>query len=286
VNATDLARKARALLELHSADRLLVLPNVWDPIGARVLASKGYPAVATASAAVSASLGFQDGERITGRTMLEVVSRISRAVEVPVAADMEAGYGATEGDLADTIQGLLDAGAVGVNLEDSVGAEGLLRSPDQQAGRIARAREVAAGRGVHLVINARIDSFFSDRLDTMEERIEDAVARAEIYARAGADCIYPIGPGDETTLTALRRRIALPMNALATPAAVPLDGMARIGINRVTFGPFLFRSCLRKFADIADDLAAMGGYESCGREMMSRSEVAAYLSPSPEDASD
>jgi 2-methylisocitrate lyase-like PEP mutase family enzyme len=214
------------------------------------------------------------------------VSRISRAVEVPVTADMEAGYGATEGDLADTIQGLLDAGAVGVNLEDSVGAEGVLRSPDQQAGRIARAREVAAGRGVHLVINARIDSFFSDRLDTMEERIEDAVARAEIYARAGADSIYPIGPGDETTLTALRRRIALPMNALATPAAVPLDGMARIGINRVTFGPFLFRSCLRKFADIADDLAAMGGYESFGREMMSRSEVAAYLSPSPEDASE
>lgn len=160
----DQAHMARRLLDLHTSDLVLVLPNVWDPIGARVLAVKGYPAVATASAAVSASLGYADGERITRRTMPEAVGRICRAVEVPATADMESGYGDSEGELAETIHGLLDAGAVGVNLEDSVVEGGLLRPMDQQAARIARTREAAAGRGVHLVINARVDSYLTDRI--------------------------------------------------------------------------------------------------------------------------
>ena len=122
-----------------------------------------------------------------------------------------------------------------------------------------------------------MDSFLSEGLGSPEERIEEAVARAEVYGRAGADCIYPIGPGDAETLTVLRSRIDLPLNALATPAAAPLDRMAAIGIDRVSFGPFIFRSCLRKFADIADALSRSAGYECFGREMMTGSEAAAYL---------
>lgn len=270
-------RKARTLRNLHSGPVVLVLPNVWDPIGARVLASKGYPAVATASAAVSASLGFEDGEKITRWTMLEVIHRISRAVAVPVTADMEAGYGVSIAELEDTTEGLVDTGAVGMNIEDSLEEGGALRSADEQAERIAAVREAAAARGLDLVINARVDAFLSDRFDQVEGRIEEAVARAEAYRRAGADCIYPIGPGDVETLTALRSRITLPLNALATPDAAPLVTMAAIGINRVSFGPFIFRSCLRKFADIADALSRSGGYECFGREMMPGSEAAAYL---------
>ena len=270
-------RKARTLRNLHSGPAVLVLPNVWDPIGARVLASKGYPAVATASAAVSASLGFEDGEKITRRTMLEVIHRVSRSVAVPVTADIEAGYGASVAELEDTTRGLVDTGAVGINIEDSLEEGGALRPTGEQAERIAAVREAAAARGLDLVINARVDTFLSDRFHQVEERIEEAVARADAYRRAGADCIYPIGPGDAETLTALRSRITLPLNALATPDAAPLVTMAEIGIDRVSFGPFIFRSCLRKFADIADALFRSAGYECFGREMISGSEAAAYL---------
>ena len=279
-------RKARTLRDLHSGPDLLLLPNVWDPIGARVLAFKSYPAVATASAAISASLGFEDGEKITRRTMLEVVHRISRAVAVPVTADMESGYGASVAELDETTRCLIETGAVGLNIEDSLEEGGPLRHAGEQAERIAAVREAAAARGLDLVINARVDTFLSDMFDQREERIEEAVARAEVYRRAGADCIYPIGPGDAETLTVLRSRITLPLNALATPDAAPLGTMAAIGINRVSFGPFIFRSCLRKFADIADTLSRSAGYECFGREMMPGSEAAAYLTPEREDASE
>jgi 2-methylisocitrate lyase-like PEP mutase family enzyme len=276
-------RKAKVLLDLHASPRLLVLPNVWDPIGARVLAAKGYPAVATASAAISSSLGFKDEERITRRTMLKVVRRISRAVDVPVTADMESGYAGSLDELEDTTHGLIDTGAVGMNIEDGLAGGGSLRSLPEQAERIAKVREAAAAHNLHLVINARIDTFLTKFGSDDEERIEETVKRAEEYAQAGADCIYPIGPGDVETLTLLRSRISSPLNALATPEAAPLQTMAAIGINRVSFGPFLFRSCLRKFADIVDALARFEGYECFGREMFSKDEAALYLTSELED---
>ncbi len=284
MTTVDQQRKARALLALHSVGRILVLPNVWDPIGARVLASKKFHAVATASAAISSSLGFEDGEKITRRTMLEIVSRISRAVDIPVTADMESGYAKSLDELEETTRGLIDTGAVGMNIEDSLEDGGPLRTMDEQAERISKVRETAAAQGIHLVINARVDSFLSDQFSDDEARVEDAVTRAEVYARAGADCIYPIGPGDARTLRLLRSRITSPLNALVTSNAVPFEIMTTIGINRVSFGPFIFRSCLRKFADIADALSRAESYDCFGREMMSRSEVADYITSEHEDA--
>ena len=284
MTTVDQQRKAQALLTLHSGGRILVLPNVWDPIGARVLASKKFPAVATASAAISSSLGFEDGEKITRGTMLEIVSRISRAVDVPVTADMESGYAKSLDDLEETTRGLIDTGAVGMNIEDSLEDGGPLRTMDEQAERISKVRKTAAAQGIHLVINARVDSFLSDQFSDDEARVEDAVTRAEVYARAGADCIYPIGPGDARTLRLLRSRITSPLNALVTSNAVPFEIMTTIGINRVSFGPFIFRSCLRKFADIADALSRAESYDCFGREMMSRSEVADYITSEHENA--
>ena len=284
MTTVDQQRKAQALLALHSGGRILVLPNVWDPIGARVLASKKFPAVATASAAISSSLGFDDGEMITRRTMLEIVSRISRAVDVPVTADMESGYAESLDDLEETTRALIDTGAVGMNIEDSLEDGGPLRPIDEQAERISKVRETAAAQGIHLVINARVDSFLSDQFSDNEARVEEAVTRAEVFARAGADCIYPIGPGDAVTLRLLRSRIPSPLNALVTSNAVPFEIMTTIGINRVSFGPSIFRSCLRKFADIADALSRAESYQCFSREMMSRSEVAVYITPEHEDA--
>ena len=268
--------KAEILLSLHMGGDMLILPNIWDPIGARVLAAKGYPAVATASAAVSASLGYQDGERINRSTLIYLLGRIARSVDVPVTADIESGYGESLSELELTAQQVIESGVVGVNIEDSMEKGGGLRAVEEQCQRISALREIANRQDVHLVINARVDSFVSPSFTNGQRAMEEAVMRARAYAEAGADCIYPIGPGDEATVRTLRERIESPINILGAPTAAPLSVLREIGINRVSFGPFVFRSCLRKFMDIAEDLRADGDYSSLSN-LMSGAEVSEYL---------
>lgn len=277
----SIQEKAERLLSLHKSGDLLVLPNIWDPIGARILAAKGYPAVATASAAVSASLGYQDGEMINRSTLIDLLGRIARSVDVPVTADIETGYGESLSELELTAQQVIEAGVVGINIEDSLRKGDGLRPVEEQCQRISTVRQVANQRGVHLVINARVDSFVSPSFTDGEQAMEEAVQRARAYAAAGADCIYPIGPGDEPTIRALREQIESPINILASPTAAPLSLLREIGVNRVSFGPFVFRSCLRKFVDIVEGLRADGDYAALSNPM-SRAEVAEFLSSGSE----
>ncbi len=268
--------KAELLLSLHTHGKLLVLPNVWNPIGARILEKKGYPAIATASAAISASLGYQDGEKIKRSTVIDIIERIARSVDVPVTADIETGYGESLSELEATAQQVIESGVVGVNIEDSLEGGGALRTVEAQCQRIATLRQVADRCGVHLTINARIDSYFSSSFATKEAATEEAIARAKAYSAAGADCVYPMGPGDEATVRLLRDRIESPINILASPTAAPLSILQKIGVNRVSFGPFIFRSCARKFEEIANMLQTTGDY-ACFSDMMSRAEVGEYL---------
>ncbi len=276
MNLRSQKEKADVLLSLHRNGKLLVLPNVWNPIGARILEKKGFPAVATASAAISASLGYQDGEKIKRSTAIDLIGRIARRVDVPVTADIETGYAECLSELEVTAQQVVDSGAVGVNIEDGLEWGGALRSIEDQCQRIATLRQYADRRGVHLVINARTDSFVSSLFTNKEEAMEEAVARAKAFAEAGADCFYPIGPGDEATVRLLRARIKSLINILVSPTAAPLSVMQEIGVNRVSFGPYIFRSLIRKFANIADVLLANGDYSSFS-DMMSRAEIGEYL---------
>ena len=274
-------QKANALLALHGHGELLVLPNVWNPIGARILQARGAKAIATASAAISASLGYHDGEKIKRATLLDLITRIASAVDLPVTADIEAGYGESVAELEETISAVLDAGVVGINIEDSLEEGATLRSVKEQSERIARVREVADRRDVHLVINARADAYRSAAFETKQAATEEVVTRAKAYADAGADCIYPMGPGDEETVRELRARIDRPINILATPSAAPLAVLESIGVNRVSLGPFVFRSCLTKFIDITDTLLRKGDY-SCFSDMLSMGEVSEYLTEGAE----
>jgi 2-methylisocitrate lyase-like PEP mutase family enzyme len=276
MNLGEQRKKAEVLLSLHTRGDLLVLPNVWNPIGARILEKKGFPAVATASAAISASLGYQDGENIKRATAIDLIGRIARSVAVPVTADIETGYGESLSELEVTAQQVVASGAVGVNIEDGLEWGGGLRTIEDQCQRISAFRQFADRCGVRLVINARTDSFVSSSFTNKEEAMEEAVKRAGAFSEAGADCFYPIGPGDEATVRVLRDRIHTPINILAMPTAAPLSVMRGIGVNRVSFGPYLFRSCTRKFADIADVLLTTGDYSSFS-DMMSRAEIGEYL---------
>jgi len=270
-------KNAELFLSLHKSDKMLLLPNIWDPIGARILEDKGFPSVATASAAISASLGYKDGEKIKFTTHLEIIKRIASSIGIPVTADIESGYASDLSELKENINLLIDTGAVGINIEDSVGKEGLLRNVGEQADRISTVRETAESRGIQLVINARTDCFLGKSEKSNSELIEEAVKRAKEYIKAGADCVYPVGVLDLETVLTLRKEIKSPINILGSAKSVPLKTLQEIGINRVSFGPFIFRSMLKKFSDIVDEIAALGSYDSFGKNSFTFDDVQKFL---------
>ncbi|HAJ35562.1 MAG TPA: hypothetical protein DCL15_07700, partial [Chloroflexi bacterium] len=171
---------------------------------------------------------------------------------------------------------LLDAGAAGINIEDSWQDGARLRPLAEQARRIETIRNLAEQRGIPLVINARVDSFLADGFATQPARIEDAVRRANAYLQAGAACIYPIGCADRETLVILRQRIPAPLNVLVTAAAPPLSMLQEIGVNRVSFGPYIFRTLLAKMSALFDAIQ-QGDSATLMADMWRGADVQPYL---------
>ena len=270
-------KKAKQFLALHKQDKLLVLPNIWNPVTARILEAKGFSAAATASAAISSSLGYQDGEKIKLSTHLEIIKRIVDSVDIPVTADIESGYATGIRELKDSINKIIDTGVAGINIEDSKDKEGLIRDMNEQGDRIATVREVANERELHLVINARIDWFLSKTDKSLNEVTEEVIKRANAYIKSGADCVYPVGVLDLETIKTLLKAISSPINILGSHRTIPLKTMQEIGINRVTFGPFLFRSSMKKFVNIAEELGKLGSYESFSEDTFSFDEALKFL---------
>ncbi|MFV5993899.1 isocitrate lyase/PEP mutase family protein [Streptomyces sp. NPDC056231] len=235
----------RALHHGRTPGDPLVLPGPWDAASARVFADAGFPALATPSAGVAASLGYEDGATPAAE-MFAAVARIVRAVPVPVSADIEAGYGLPPKEL---VERLLATGAVGCNLEDSV--DGVLLDPQRQADRLAEVRAVA---GEDLFVNARVDTFVRGVPDGTDQEAE-TIARARLYAAAGADCIYPIAAPPEF-LPRLAAAVAAPLNALALPAGPTPRRLGELGATRITFGPGLQRRAMAAVREMADRLHA------------------------------
>ncbi|MEW9547941.1 isocitrate lyase/phosphoenolpyruvate mutase family protein [Nonomuraea sp. NPDC050783] len=225
------AGRAGVLRALHVPGTPVILPNVWDAASARAVQEAGFPAVATGSAAVCDALGYDDGERMPVEEMLAAVARVARAVDVPVSADIERGYGLKPAELAER---LIACGAAGCNLEDSDPRTGELLDPGEQAEFLAGVRAAA---GDALVINARVDTYLHGGGSR-----EDALARARRYLEAGADCVYPIVLGDEDEIRALVDELAgAPVNVLFRPGTPSLGRLAELGVARVSFGSGLYR---------------------------------------------
>jgi 2-methylisocitrate lyase-like PEP mutase family enzyme len=252
--------RAAYFRKLH-ANRPLILPNAWDAASARVIELAGALAIATTSAGIAWTYGRGDGQKLRRDEMIQAIRYIVQAVDIPVTADIEGGYGTGSAqDVAETVQAVIAVGAVGINLEDSPGHDGeLLLAPEVHAERIRAAREAALAAGDDLVINARTDVYLR-QVGALETRFDAAVRRANMYRAAGADCLFVPGVIDAETIAALVRAIDGPVNIMAMPGAPSVPQLGQLGVARVSLGPALTQAALATTQQAARELLEHGTY--------------------------
>jgi 2-methylisocitrate lyase-like PEP mutase family enzyme len=253
--------KAMAFRGMHRGPKILVLPNAWDVISARIFEEAGFGALATTSAGVAFSLGYPDGETISREEMVARVGRIARAVKVPVTADMEAGYGPRPEDAARTAREVIEAGAVGMNLEDGTRSGGTrgLAELSLQLEKIHAVREAALKTGVLLVLNARTDVYLVKAGDP-GKWYDEAVRRLVAFRDAGADCGFLPGVMDADTIAKAIQDVRFPLNILAVPGSPTIPALEKLGVARVTFGSGPMRATLGLVRKIAAELRMTGTY--------------------------
>ncbi len=253
---------ANAFRQMHRGPKALLLPNVWDVASARIIEKVGFPAIATTSAGIAFSLGYPDGQKISREEMLARVGRIVRAVNVPVSADVEAGYGNRPEDAAETAQGVIEAGAVGINLEDGTGdPQNPLVELSLQLEKIRAIREAALNAGVLLVLNARTDVYL-DQVGPPEVRYFETMNRVRAYRDAGADCVFVPGLRDQQTISQLVRDAQCPVNILAGPGSPSIPELEKLGVARVSLGSGPMRATLGLLRRLAEELTATGTYSA------------------------
>ena len=252
--------KAEVFLKLHSGGQILVLPNAWDVASARILEDLGYPSIATTSAGVAAVLGYPDGQHMHRDEMLEAVQRIANAVRVPLTADMESGYGHSSEEVAETATAVLQAGAVGMNLEDVVDeAENSQVEMPLQVEKIKAIRGASASFDVHLVLNARTDIYLN-LIGDPETAYERTVARLNAYRHAGADCLFAPGIRDQEIIAKLVTEVEGPLNILVSPGCPRLKELQRMGVARASTGSSAMRATLGLLRRIGKELMDSGEY--------------------------
>lgn len=224
---------AADLRALHVPGQPVVLPNAWDAASARAIEAAGFQAVATASAAIAPVLGYADHEGTPPEEMFAAVARIVRAVNVPVSADLEHGYGIPPNEL---VARIAETGAVGCNLEDTDPSTGQLVEVEQHADYLAAIREAAAA---DLVVNARTD--VAVPADAGRDPIDEVINRCRRYHHAGADCVFPIFT-DHTVIREIVQAVGAPVAVLSRPGWPSLADLASRGVARISFGPGLYRA--------------------------------------------
>ncbi len=266
------AGKAELFRAMHSGPRLLLLPNAWDAISARIIVGAGFHAIATTSGGVAWALGYADGEAAPWDEVMAATARIARAVAVPVTADIETGYGATPEAVGRSIGDIIGAGAVGVNLEDGLRPDGLktgtppIRSLEDAASRIRAAREAARAAGVPIVINARTDLYIKNIGDE-QSRFDEAMARGRAYLAAGADCVYPIALRDPETIGRLVKALDAPVNIMVRAGLPSVAELEALGVKRASTATALPLMAMGLVRQVAEQLRATRRFDAINPAM-------------------
>jgi 2-methylisocitrate lyase-like PEP mutase family enzyme len=278
---TDQQRqKADRLLALHHGPPILVLPNAWDAVSARLFELEGFKAIGTTSAGVSAALGYPDGQYMSAGEATEAVRRIAGCVTIPASVDIEAGYAPDAAGVAETARTVMHAGAVGLNLEDGTGDPARpLCDTSLMAERIAAIRKIASAENMHFVINARTDVYLAGDDSDPATQFRNTVGRASAYREVGADCIFvpDMGNLDRQTIARLVQEIPAPLNVIAGERTPSLPELEDMGVARVSFGPRPMRAALALVRRIAREWKETGTYSTMVADALSYAEVNAMF---------
>lgn len=262
------AARASAFRKQHQGDRLLILPNIWDALGARLLEKIGYPSVATASVATALTNGYLDGEHIPFNQLLEIVLRISSSVQIPLTVDIERGFASDSiMQLRENTGLLIEHGAIGINIEDSRPDHKSLNPIKEQCRKIEAIREMSMQCGVPLVINARTDVFL---IDPVNNALEKGIERGRAYKDAGADCVYPVTISNYEDISRFVNEVGVPVNVLLMKSIPDLKRLKEIGVARVSLGPNLLSHVLATMKEIAESLMHEDSTPFFSRELPSR----------------
>ena len=261
MNAAEQAQQAELFRSKHHGPRLLLLPNAWDAMSARVFMAAGFDAIATTSGGVAWSLGYADGEQAPWHEVVAATARIVRVAGVPVTADIEAGYGETPDAVMRSVSEIIKAGAVGVNLEDgALRGPAPIRSLADAADRVRAAREAAKAAGVPIVINARTDLYLRN-IGEEASRFDETIERGRAYLAAGADCVYPITLRDPATIGRLVKALAAPINVNVRAGSPSVAELEALGVARASTASQVALMAVSVTRQIADDLRATGRFD-------------------------
>jgi 2-methylisocitrate lyase-like PEP mutase family enzyme len=256
-----------------------LLANAWDIASARIFEEAGFPAIGTTSGGIAYAHGYRDAELIKRDDMLRHIAAIAGAATVPVTADIEAGYGASPQAVADTIRRVIEAGAVGVNLEDN--SHGFGASPlfgvEEQSARIAAARSAAEQTGLPLWINARTDTYLLGLGDDFDARFAMTVKRANAYLAAGADMVFVPVLTDLAQIKRLRAAVSGPISLMAMPGAPSAAELFAAGAQRVSLGVCPMLAAMGTIRDIAREVRAHGTWHAMQRSFYGFAEAEALF---------
>ncbi len=270
--------KAEDFRALHHGKRILILPNGWDVPSARVFEDAGFPAVATSSAGMLVSLGYPDGEVVGRDEFVSAVERIARVLSVPVSADIVAGFGKTTKEVVATVRAILKTGAVGINIEDFAHATKKLYPVERQIENVKAIRKLTETSRVPLVINARTDALRFAEGDE-EARVKEAIRRATAYRDAGADCVYPMGLIDATSIARFVKALDFPINVMVRKGLPPVSELQRLGVARVSFGPTASYAAMDLLKRAANEVLEKGTYENLVEGAITFDELNALAVP-------
>jgi 2-methylisocitrate lyase-like PEP mutase family enzyme len=267
MNQAEQAQQAELFRAKHRGPRLLLLPNAWDAMSARIFAVAGFDAIATTSGGVSWSLGYADGEQAPWNEVVAATARIVRAAKVPVTADIEAGFGETPDAVMRSVSEIIKAGVVGVNLEDgNLRGAVPIRSVSDSADRIRAAREAAKTAGVPIVINARTDLYLR-HIGDEASRFDETVERGKAYLAAGADCVYPITLRDPPTMGRLVKALGAPINVNVRAGSPSVAELEALGVARASTASQVALMAMSMTRQIADELRATGRFDKLAPAM-------------------
>lgn len=268
-------KKFETFQRLHHQSAPFVLPNAWDAASAAVFERTGFKAVGTTSAGIAMSLGYKDGEHLPFETLLDVLTNIAGSVDVPVSADIEAGYDTSPEEISENVQKIAKTGVVGINIEDGTGnPEQPLSDASSQAEKIAAVKKL----DLPLFINARTDLYWLRHCDS-DFRLQSAVRRANIYREAGADCIFVPGAVDTKTIHQLRNGISGPLNVLAGAGAPSVKLLSDMGIERISLGSGPFRASMTLLKTIGEEIISRGSFRHMTEGVLSYDDAAEWIRP-------